>query len=54
MLKLKTGVYEVFGNTVEYEGGNEGYDLDSRDFIPIEIISAMGVFIKTLEEFYNE
>ncbi len=42
---LKTGLYEVFGNAVEYfEGEQFGYDLDSREDIPTELIEAIGVY----------
>ena len=44
---LKSGLYEVFGNSVEYyEGEQYGYDLDSREDIPIELIETIGVYLK--------
>lgn len=47
---LISGVYEVFGNSVEYlKGDEEGYDLDSREYIPLSIIEAVGELIEEYE-----
>ncbi len=45
MEEIKYGYYELFGNTVEYFGGDYGLDLDSMEDIPVELIEAMGEFI---------
>lgn len=42
----KSGIYEVFGNTVEYQEGEEdGYDVDSASYIPVDVIKSIGEFI---------
>lgn len=47
---LKTGLYEVFGNAVEYfEGEDFGYDLDSREDIPVELIETVGVYLRDVD-----
>lgn len=45
MEMLKIGYYEVFGNTVHYEGGATGDDLDSMEEIPVDVIEDMGEYI---------
>lgn len=48
---LKSGLYEVFGNAVEYFKGDEyGYDLDSRSDIPVELIETIGVYLKDIDD----
>lgn len=52
MFGLKTGLYEVDGNTVEYYAGDDfGYDLDADEEIPIEYMLAMGAtYIRPLDD----
>ena len=39
MSKIKPGIYEtIYGNAVEYIGGKAGYDLDSAENVPVEMI----------------
>lgn len=47
---LKKGYYDFMGNTVMYEGGSHGEDLDSREMVPVEVIKSEGEFIKELYE----
>jgi len=50
MKKPKPGVYEtIYGNAVEYEGGDHGYDLDSAEDVPVEMID-FTKFIRKLED----
>lgn len=42
---MKTGYYEVEGNTVYYEGGDTAFDIDSQTDIPVEYLEAMGVYL---------
>lgn len=42
---MRLGYYDFEGNTVLYEGGDEAYDLDSREWIPIELLIDLGEFI---------
>lgn len=42
---LAIGYYDFIGNTVYYEGGEEAYDLDSADWIPVEALIALGKYI---------
>ena len=41
----KLGYYEFEGNTVFYDGGEDAYDLDSREWIPIDLITALGEYL---------
>ena len=43
---MKPGIYKLFGNAVEYDG-DTAFDLDSREFIPVELLEEMG-------EYYGE
>lgn len=51
MSALKTGLYDVFGNAVEYyEGDETGMDLDAMEEVPVGVIVAMGDYIRPLED----
>ena len=47
---MRQGLYEFMGNTIEYEGGNTGYDLDSREDVPTELIASMGQYLRPLDD----
>ena len=48
---MKTGIYDFEGNTVIYEGGSYGYDLDSASDIPVMALEVMADYICSLEDF---
>ncbi len=47
---MREGYYLFEGNWVEYEGGDEAYDVDSRTYIPIEVLELMGEFVRGFDE----
>lgn len=51
---MKKGIYDFMGNTVEYEGGDYAYDLDRREDLELEMLEAFGIYIMSLEKFYEE
>ncbi len=46
---MKKGIYELFGNCVEYEGGDEAYDVDSAEWIPADLLASMGTFLESFD-----
>ena len=51
MSKLKQGVYDFMGNSVIYEDGDFGFDLDARELIPVDMLGMLGEYECTLEEY---
>ena len=47
---MREGYYEVEGNYVEYEGGDNGYDIDAGEDIPLEFIMMFGTYLHGLDE----
>ena len=39
------------GNSVIYEDGGFGFDLDSRELIPIDMLKMLGEYKYTIEEY---
>ena len=50
MNELRIGIYDLFGNTVEYEGGQDAYDVDSGDWIPVEMLEAIGTYRESFDQ----
>lgn len=50
---MKTGMYNLEGNMVEYEGGEYGFDIDANADVPMGLIDALGEWICTLDEYYG-
>lgn len=49
---MRLGYYDLEGNLVYYDGGDQAYDMDSRTWMPIDIIEAIGVYVGgAVEEF---
>lgn len=42
---MKKGFYKLEGNTIEYDGGAYGYNLDSTEKIPAEYLEILGSYI---------
>lgn len=49
-MNLREGIYDFGGNRVEYEGGQDAYDVDSRSWIPVELLVMMGDYQCSFEE----
>lgn len=46
---VREGIWDFMGNTVEYEGGDTAFDLDSNEEIPVEVLAFLGTFIKEFD-----
>ena len=54
MGKLKRGIYDFMGNSVIYEYGGFGFDLDSRELIAVDMLEMLGEYEYTIEEYEQE